>query len=172
MLVKVIFRESSERGQCCDGMLSEMNRRLLSFMARHQYVTAFVLNVDGSEGSITGASAGGPHPIIFSRDASRPPREWTLNGLPLGALSESLYRSSERRTITLSPGDRILLYTDGLLDTRVDEGVSLDPKELLSLVSQRASLDGEALLDSLADAQGIGHKLLPDDVNLLLIDYR
>lgn len=172
MLVKVMFRESSERGQCCDGMLSAMNSRLLSFMARHQYVTAFVLNVDGTSGSITGASAGGPHPIVFSRDRSRRAREWTLNGLPLGALAESLYRSSERQTVSLAPGDRILLYTDGLLDTHIDEGVSIDPKEILALVDQHADLDGESLLDAIAEARSIGHKLLPDDVNLLLIDYK
>lgn len=172
MLVKVMFRESSERGQCCDGMLTEMNRRLLNFMARHQYVTAFVLNVDGESGSVTGASAGGPRPIIFSRDSRHRPKEWTLSGFPLGALSESLYRASERETLSLTSGDRILLYTDGLLDTCIDEGESADSKEILTLIERYASLDGEEFLDALARERGIGNRLLPDDVNLLLIDYR
>lgn len=171
MLVKVMFWESSQRGQCCDGMLREMNRRLLHFMAQHQYVTAFVLNVDGDGSQVTGASAGGPHPIVMSRAKLRPAREWHLNGLPLGALSDQLYSAPDRQTITLEPGDRILMYTDGLLDTQINEGESLDPKELLPTLDQIAHLPGNQLLDRLAESRGINGRPLPDDVNLLLIDF-
>lgn len=172
MLVKVMFWEASERGQCCDGMLKEMNHRLLHFMARHQYVTAFVLNVDGKAGRVTGASAGGPHPVILSRDGRRPAREWRLNGLPLGALPERLYTAPDSQTISLEPGDRLLLYTDGLLDSRIDEGEQLDSRELLPTLDLISRLEGNELLDRLAHSRGIGSKALPDDVNLLLIDYK
>lgn len=171
MLVKVMFWEASERGQCCDAMLKEMNRRLLHFMTQHQYVTAFVLNADGGNGRITGASAGGPHPIIVSRRGNKPAREWTLNGLPLGALPENLYTPADRQTLQLEPGDRILLYTDGLLDTHIDTDEHLDPKELLPIVDALHYLDGDEFLDRLAESRGIGQKPLPDDVNLMLIDY-
>lgn len=171
MLVKVMFWEASQRGQCCDGMLREMNRRLLHFMARHQYVTAFVLNVDGDGLTVTGASAGGPHPVILSRDKSRPAREWRLNGLPLGALSDQLYSDPDRQTIALAPGDRILMYTDGLLDTRIDEGESLDSRKLLPTLDQISHLPGDELLDHLAASRGIDGRVLPDDVNLLLVDF-
>jgi sigma-B regulation protein RsbU (phosphoserine phosphatase) len=172
MLVKVMFWEASERGQCCDGMLKEMNHRLLHFMARHQYVTAFVLNVDGAGSRVTGASAGGPHPVILSRNGRKSAREWRLNGLPLGALPESLYTPPDSQTIALEPGDRLLLYTDGLLDSRIDEGEQLDSRELLPILDKLSHLDGNELLDRLALSRGIGSKALPDDVNLLLIDYR
>lgn len=171
MLVKVMFWESSQRGQCCNAMLREMNRRLLQFMARHQYVTAFVLNVDGDTAQVTGASAGGPHPVIISRTGSRPAREWPLNGLPLGALGDRLYTEPDRQTLSLEPGDRILMYTDGLLDTRIHEGESLDPKELLPTFDSIAHLPGNELLDRLAQSRGIDGRALPDDVNLLLIDF-
>ncbi len=172
MLVKVMFWESSERGQCCDRMLAEMNSRLLHFMPRHQYVTAFVLNVVGNGPSVTGASAGGPHPIILSSNGGKPAREWVLNGMPLGALPRQLFKPPDTQTITLVPGDRVLLYTDGLLDTRVDEGEQLDSKELLPIVEGLRHLPGDELLDRLAEVRGIGSKSLPDDVNLFLIDYQ
>jgi serine phosphatase RsbU (regulator of sigma subunit) len=171
MLVKVMFWEASERGQCCDKMLAEMNRRLAAFMPRHQFVTAFVLNGDGTSGAVTGASAGGPHPILMSRDNGAPTRLWVLNGLPLGVVPDSLYRGVDREDIRLRPGDRILLYTDGLLDSRIDLGETFDPRELVGLVDSLRHLDGEELLERLASARGVGGRALPDDVNLLLIDY-
>jgi len=171
MLVKVMFWEASQRGQTSEGMLREMNRRLLHFMARHQYVTAFVLNVDGETSRVNGASAGGPHPVILSKTKLRRAHEWRLNGLPLGALEEKLYSTPDSQSITLEPGDRILMYTDGLLDTRIDEGESLDSKELLPTLDEISGLEGNELLDRLAKSRGIGSRALPDDVNLLLIDF-
>lgn len=172
MLVKVIFWEASHRGQNCDGMLAEMNRRLLDFIPRHQFVTAFVLRADGNTGEVTGASAGGPHPILMSRANGAPTRQWVLNGLPLGAVNPRVYPPPEQQTVTLRPGDRILLYTDGLLDSRIDLGESLDPRELIGIVDSLRHLDGDEFLERLASERGIGQRALPDDVNLLLIDYR
>ncbi len=171
MMVKVIFMESSRRKECCDGMLNDMNERLCLLLSRTQYVTAFALSINADEQEITAAPAGGPHPILFSRDPDRLVEEWVLNGLPLGAFDATIYRHPEIQTRRFAPGDRILLYTDGLLDTDVLEGESADSKEIVRLVEDMRDFDGEDLLDRIAEARGVGRGPLPDDVNLLLIDF-
>lgn len=172
MLVKVVFTDASQRGECCDGMLAEMNARLCRLLSDQQYVTAFALSVNGAKQNVTAAPAGGPHPILFSRDGNQPVEEWALNGLPLGAFDQSIFRRPDIQTRPFRPGERILLYTDGLLDTEVDIGESADPKEIVRTVEKLRHLDGSELLDRLAESRGIGTRTLPDDVNLLLIEYR
>jgi serine phosphatase RsbU (regulator of sigma subunit) len=171
MLVKVIFYEASHRGECCDGMFALMNLRLLEFLPMQQYVTAFALNFNAEEATVTASSAGGPHPILFSRDPQRPVEEWRLNGLPLGAFGEQIYREPEAQTRPLAHGDRLLLYTDGLLDVDVDTGESADPQRLVDLVDELRHCDGEELLDRIVAAFGADRRNLPDDVNILLIDH-
>lgn len=171
MLVKVIFYEASERGECCDGMLAQMNRRLVEFLPQQQYVTAFVLSVNGPRQTVTAAAAGGPHPIFFRAEGDEPATEWRLNGLPLGAFREDLYGAPEPQTRPLSPGERILLYTDGLLDVNIDRGESRHPDELVRLVESLRHLPGDEFLDQLIDACGVHRTNLPDDVNVLLIEY-
>lgn len=172
MLVKVVFTDASQRGECCDGMLAEMNARLSKLLSDQQYVTAFALSINGAKQQITAAPAGGPHPILFSRNGGRPAEEWALNGLPLGAFDPSVFRHPDIQTRPFRPGERILLYTDGLLDTDVDVGESADPKEIVRTVEDLRHLDADELLDRLAESRGIGKRTLPDDVNLLLIEYR
>jgi len=121
---------------------------------------------------VTAAAAGGPHPIIFSRSADQPVRQWVLNGLPLGAFDAELYQPPDCQKLTIAPGDRILLYTDGLLDIDIESGESKPPEEIVKCLGQIRRLDGDDLLDRLADVCGINKKTLPDDINILLIDRR
>lgn len=171
MLVKVLFTDMSEHQGDCGAMLVEMNGRLNRLLAEAQFVTAFILQCDGPGRLVRAASAGGPHPILFSRDTARPIEQWILNGLPLGAFPNRVFRQPEMAERALVSGDRVLLYTDGLLDSNVDRGDSVDPTEIVKTLESLRALDGDALLDALAESRGIGGRQLPDDVNLLLIDY-
>lgn len=170
MLVKVIFSETSQRGECCDGMLVEMNQRLGQWLSSRQYVTAFILSINARSHVMTAASAGGPYPVIIPADRTKPVENWNLNGLPLGAFRPGVYGRPETRSRTVGQGDRVLLYTDGLLDSQIESGESLDPREIVRIVETLRDSDSDQLLDRLARERGIGESPLPDDVNLLLIE--
>jgi hypothetical protein len=105
-------------------------------MARHQYVTAFVLNADGRNASDRGIGGWGTRSSIAPGASLSRGR---LNG-SLGALPESLYSSPDSQTIALEPGDRLLLYIDGLLDSRIDEGEQLIRE--LPILDKLSHLDG------------------------------
>ncbi|MEW5874405.1 MAG: SpoIIE family protein phosphatase [Candidatus Zixiibacteriota bacterium] len=170
MLVKVVFTETSQRGECCDASLVEMNERLRRWLPTRQYVTAFMLSINAQNRIITASPAGGPHPIIIPGDPAVPVESWCLNGLPLGAFRPEIFGRPEVQQRSIARGDRILLYTDGLLDTEVDVGDSIDPREIVRFVETIRPLDGDSLLDRVAEFRGVGRKSLPDDVNLLLIE--
>lgn len=92
-------------------LLTEMNRRLCGQMD-HGFVTCIAARIDRL-GRCTLSSAGHPPPFL----------NWCSLEVP-GALPLGLDRTAryDQRTIQLSPGDHLALYTDGLLEARNKAG--------------------------------------------------
>jgi anti-sigma regulatory factor (Ser/Thr protein kinase) len=71
------------------------------------------------DGRLHLVNAGIPHGVWFRRE-SCDAETLTLNGTPLGVLEEPL---AEERVLMLSPGDRLLLATDGLMEVLSPGGI-------------------------------------------------
>lgn len=114
-------------------------------------------------GSLRYACAGHPPPVLVSRDG--PPRLlWDGRSLPLGFL----HRARREGEVTVSAGDRLLLYTDGLIERR---GRSLD--EGLSGLLAAASLMHEEALDAAVATltrELLRDEQVRDDVCVLLLE--
>jgi len=171
MLVKVVFRDASARGVCCDQMLMDMNIRLGEYLSSRQFVTAFIMTFDGPNNQVTAASAGGPPPIIFGREGDHPAEQWVLTGFPLGIFDAQTFQKPDCQTRRFGPGERILLYTDGLLDIDIEHSEPTPPEEFVKEIEDMRHFGGDDLLDRVAVSRDMGKKPLPDDINLLLIEY-
>jgi sigma-B regulation protein RsbU (phosphoserine phosphatase) len=99
--------------------LAELNRRLHDIFQQLKttlFVTALYAVVDAADGGIRFASAAHPVPLLLEREGGvralgrgvLPPAP-----LPLGMLGDSRYAVRHDR---MEVGDRLLLFTDGLLD--------------------------------------------------------
>jgi phosphoserine phosphatase RsbU/P len=100
-------------------------------------------------------------------------REIEENGLMLGMFPEAVYSSVE---ICVGPGDRCLLYTDGILEARNAAGEEFGKsrcKEFLE--TQRdipAALFADALLENIAGLSGHNAaRAQEDDITLLVLDF-
>jgi sigma-B regulation protein RsbU (phosphoserine phosphatase) len=71
------------------------------------------------------------HGYAFVRQPDGTPHRLGVRGLPLGVLPDATYRSG---AVTLEPGASLVVYSDGLVDSR--PGAPLDPPALA------AALDG------------------------------
>ncbi|MFO0840710.1 MAG: PP2C family protein-serine/threonine phosphatase [Phycisphaerae bacterium] len=78
-----------------------------------KFVTAFVGLYDAEAQVLTYASAGHPPPRLIRGNAVR--RLDDVSGLPLGLGRASAY---EQRSLELRPGDRLVLFTDGVTESR------------------------------------------------------
>jgi hypothetical protein len=101
------IRSTVEATQDPAEILCALNRRLHGRM-RNGFATCLALRLDGS-GGLTLANAGHLPPFLNGSELPVPP------ALPLGLLPEADYETTALR---LSAGDRLTLYTDGLLEAR------------------------------------------------------
>jgi sigma-B regulation protein RsbU (phosphoserine phosphatase) len=94
-------------------VLAGLNRALCGKFEEH-FVTAAYLFVDLDQSLLRYSAAGHP-PMMLASRASSDVREIEENGLMLGMCPEATYSSVE---IGVGPGDRCLLYTDGIFEAK------------------------------------------------------
>lgn len=144
-------------------VLDAVNRSLCqSIEAPGLFVTAVFGLLDTVEGSVTLASAGHP-PVLHVREG-RETRLIRRTGPALGLAVDA--RFHEER-LWLAPGDRMLLYTDGLLPSGTEQELERLKRVLSMPLSSAQEMLGELRGGAAADADLDPD---PDDVTLLLID--
>jgi len=127
------------------------------------FVTGVLVDIE-DDGHFSALSCGHPAPVVLTADGAcefvrldhSPP-------LGLGGIDPVVTQGR------LHPGDRLLLFTDGLIEARSPDGEFIDPAPLLPAVGSAVfdtALDG--LLSSLREAAG---HALGDDLALLLACY-
>jgi sigma-B regulation protein RsbU (phosphoserine phosphatase) len=111
--------------------------------------------------------------MLASRGAGKV-REIEENGLMLGMFPEAAYSTVE---IGLSPGDRCLLYTDGLLEAKnaaqEEFGKSRCKEFMETQFDIPAARFAQALLDNIAGFSGNNSaRAQEDDITLLVLDFQ
>jgi sigma-B regulation protein RsbU (phosphoserine phosphatase) len=92
-----------------DEVLQKLNRDLIEqALADMPFITMVYALFDHAEGTLRFSRAGHPHPLYLPVDGL--PRLWQLNGSLLGVFDTHFHVQTER----LNPGDKLLLYTDGM----------------------------------------------------------
>ncbi|OGV41253.1 MAG: hypothetical protein A2X46_01665 [Lentisphaerae bacterium GWF2_57_35] len=89
-------------------LLNGLNEKLVS-SAHVRHLCALVLDWDLPRGQIRLANAAIPHGLLFRTDGATIPLR--LNGTVLGLLDHPAFDAAD---IRLAPGDRLLLFTDGV----------------------------------------------------------
>jgi PAS domain S-box-containing protein len=131
----------------------------------YQLVTVLfaVASREGDAFSITFASAGHPPPLVLRGDDSV--ERLAVAGPLVGLTELPDYVSAATR---LSPGDAVLLYTDGLTDARAPSRI-LDEPQLVELVTRGSGLRGAELTDFL-EREVTGGENPRDDIAMLIFE--
>jgi len=137
------------------------------------FVTALVAQLDVVDGRFCWLSAGHPGPVVL-RDGSVLPETVPVPALPLGLGLVPRDETIEPVELALQPGDRVLLYTDGVVEARSAEGEELGLDRLLDLfVRESASglLASEVLRRLVVGCLDFQGSRLRDDATLLLVEW-
>jgi sigma-B regulation protein RsbU (phosphoserine phosphatase) len=143
------------------------NRRLFEDARTDLFVTTFYGLIDPASGKMTYCNAGHNPPYVLQY-AGGEPIPLTLTGLPMGLFEDSQWTS---RTITLEPGDRVVLYTDGVTEAQNVRGEFFGEARLLEVArrSMACSVD-EMQRAILAEVHAfVGEAPQADDITLLVL---
>ena len=157
------FRQAAAIQPDLDAVAEDMSGYLIPFFDEEEFVTALMLDTTDADRPLL-VTAGHPPPLLVHPDRTCEYLESEAD-LPLG-----LGRTYTRHEFVWRPGDRLLLYTDGVSEARNASGAFLDLRELGPLLVG-GSL--ESALDHLLDAVR-GHTArgeLSDDVAVLLLEH-
>jgi phosphoserine phosphatase RsbU/P len=154
-------------------LLWGLNQVLCGKFQQHHYVTAAYLFVDMQKRTLTYAGAGHP-PLLLWGESSKGVRDVLENGLFLGRFPFATYSSVE---LPLKSGDRVLLYTDGVSETRntaeVEFGTDRFHQFLETDHSPSADHFADRLLEELSrwSARGSAEDL-DDDITMVAIHVK
>lgn len=150
-------------------VLHELNQALCGKF-QHHYVTAAYAFVDMEKRTLSYAGAGHP-PLLMWGAASPGVRDVIENGLFLGMFDSATYSSVK---VPLAPGDRGLLYTDGISETKNPEGAEFGSKRFRQFLEAQKNGSANQLADGLLkevvrwSERGEGEDL-DDDVTMVTI---
>jgi phosphoserine phosphatase RsbU/P len=171
-MLKVAFAGQAAQAHDPARVLAGLNRSLCGKFEEH-FVTAAYLFVD-LEKSLLHYSAAGHPPLLLASGAPGSVREIEENGLMLGTFPEAAYSSVE---IRVGPGDRCLLYTDGVFEAKnaaqEEFGKSRCKEFLETQRDMPAARFADTLLESIAGFSGHNSaRAQEDDITLLVLDFQ
>jgi serine phosphatase RsbU (regulator of sigma subunit) len=170
-MVKVAFSAQAERAEKPAQVLTEMNRIFCGKM-KSQFVTAGYIYVDTEKGKLSYSTAGHP-PLLVWRHSEEKVHEIKLSGMLMGHLRSAEYVTAE---VAVAPGDRVILYTDGIVETTNRVGDFFGKERLLQFIENNRELTAanfaDALLEHICDwtARKLGDGGFDDDLTLLVVN--
>ncbi len=149
--------------------LAELDQ-LVAWSMPDTLATALVLRLHPYTGNVQIASAGHHAPLLVTRDTQARVccQEVTLTPGALLGLETSQFPLC---TLTLNPGERLVLFTDGVVENRT-EALDVGIRRLSNhLVSAIARLTGEANLDLASIMATVRPATSTDDASLVVLTY-
>jgi len=134
-----------------------------------QYFTLLYGIIDVEKMVLQFVSAG--HPGLLHLRAGRDARVVEVSGFPIGFQEHSAY---EAETLQLVPGDRLILYSDGIIETRNSEGELFGKERFVKLFRSAAlftlSNSLNFVMKKVADWRGTDR--FEDDVTVLAVEVQ
>jgi serine phosphatase RsbU (regulator of sigma subunit) len=148
-------------------LLTVSNQRLASDIVQDHFVTLLLLRLDPRTRSLLYSSAG--HCPGYVLDCQgRTKAVLASTGYPLGIDPASEFPTGP--TITLEPGELVLLFTDGIVEAASPDGEQFGLERTLTIVRAHQQEAPDAILDALFDAVGdFSRHQLRDDITAVII---
>ena len=170
MTAKTIIKDLAERGMAVNDIFTKANEKLCENNESGMFVTAWMGILNLTTGNLQFANAGHNPPVLKRRDGSFEYLK-TRAGFVLAGMEGVRYRVGE---LTLYPGDRLFLYTDGVPEATNADNKLYGEDRLLSFMNQNATIEATAFLPALKANidEFVGEAPQFDDITMLMFDYK
>jgi sigma-B regulation protein RsbU (phosphoserine phosphatase) len=159
--------------------VDSLNKLVCETLKGELAMTLFAATFDAKTGKIRFANAGHNFPLLIPKDPADPrlsrrrkARKFvylTMAGAPLGIDIEATFEEGEIET---KPGDRLILFTDGLIEHGPDAGNQWGKRGMSEALTTGHHLSPKDLRDHLLSKslEYGGEAPLEDDVTLVVLD--
>jgi serine phosphatase RsbU (regulator of sigma subunit) len=150
-------------------VLRALNEELYSVVPPGQFATAFYAVADSGRNVLRYAAAGHPPPLLL-RPHPRADQWLREAGLPLGTVPDADFKEAAAE---FPPGDRLLLFTDGVLDAVSDAGERMGVDRLADLAGAHREQTGPDFLHAMVEdvEQFLGAADASDDITIALVEH-
>ena len=166
-LARYTLRAAAMRQHLPSRCLSMLNEALLRQRDDRRFCTVAYAYIEPLErGARVGVSSGGhPLPLVLRADGSVEPVG--APGTLLGVVPDP---DLEDRAITLDPGDTLVFYTDGVIESRASSDGVLDERRLGELIATCAGRGPDTIAAMVEDAAVLSQNGRPrDDIAVLVL---
>ncbi|MGP8245230.1 MAG: SpoIIE family protein phosphatase [Bryobacteraceae bacterium] len=154
------------QGELNHGM-ARLNRFLFERTGGEKYATIFYCRVE-RDGRVRYVNAAHCPPLVLRSSGVTAVLEAT--GMPVGLIEGAEFEVADTR---LTPGDKLVIYTDGVTEAQDANGAFFGARRLQTLTAAHAVSSAEAVHDAIQTAvrdftQGAAQS---DDITLLVLEY-
>lgn len=170
-MAKVLFHSYSGWNKNPSEVCRKINNEIYNFIGDLTYfITAFYCTINLETGRLEYTN-GGHHPAIIYRKDTQKIEKLDTDGFIMGAFKNAIF---ETKSLTLNYGDRLLLFTDGLIETKNKVGESYQYKRLMNFIKNNSHLKPQKFVDRLINnLSGFSEGEEPqDDLAILYIEYK
>ena len=166
---KMIFHIYSTQFDNTSEILTLINSQLKGLILDNQYITSFYVIYDDVEKKIHFTNAGHTKALLY-RKLKNSVLALDTSGFFLGIADDPKY---EQKTLEINPGDRLLLYTDGLTEIKNSEDLEFGEKNLARSIQKNAGIQGDLFCDGILGdiSQFSSLEKRSDDIAFLSIEF-
>lgn len=148
--------------------LGMANERILLDTRSGMFVTAFYGVLELDTGRMRFVNAGHNPPYMFSTQKNKTLDWLRATGMALGVMEDATW---SQKVIKFSPGDVLLLYTDGITDAQDTQGNYYGERRLQDVVRSKGECSASAILDAVLDdlQRFTGGMPQQDDITLVVV---
>lgn len=144
------------------------NERILQDAQADLFVTVFYGILDQATGQLTYANAGHNPPFLLSKQIGVNIHALGTTGMPIGIDEDAAW---SQHTITINPGEVLILYTDGIPDAQNSEGEFFRERRLIEVILNKFEASAQKIQANILDEvqEFVGDASQFDDITLLVI---
>ena len=164
-----VFRMLSEVEMTVDEIMIRANRRTKKDIKSGMFVALLYAVLDAKDRTLSLCSAGQTQPIqLYAETGEASLVETKGDMFPLGILEDAEYQETR---LQLAPGDKVVFYTDGIVEAMNEKEEMFGFEQLLEVVQGARSMTAEALLKEIIDRvnEFAGGAAQHDDLTIIVL---
>ncbi len=171
MISDILIKVIADEGGNVDEVITRVNDILSKDNKLDIFVTAWFGILDLQTGMIDFVNAGHNPPLVYSKQKNEYEYLKSKANFVVAGMENISYKKSQ---IKLEPGDKLFLYTDGVVEAQNGEKEMYTEKRLKDFLDSNASLSVKETIEKLRSelSQFVGKSVQFDDITMLELLYK